>query len=1070
MSDNTNTPPEDPQRMSAVPLRQVLEDERKAIEEIRARRNGGTKPDFSCQREFAKPCASPRQAETTEERCEQTGATEGKTAAAEFEESKRQEESKWKDTIAAAHKQSYVGLALSGGGIRSATFNLGVLQALAELNLLQRVDYLSTVSGGGYIGSWLAAWTYRVEKFATIQSRLALNRANQIEDKEPPPIRFLRVFSNYLTPKVGILSGDTWTLIAVYLRNMLLNQAIVVAMVAALLLLPQFAVRVVIWERQFSTSSTLGSLILGILPLAVLFYTLIVISNNLDFMDQRKSAHWKRTRPAWILGAVAAPLFFVAIVGGAWLRGHEVPKGPGAAAGAALYLGIWVGAMAFGWLYQKWEQWKDQRAGKAASDSEKEKQPFDLRECFSTLAGAVASGAMGGWLYALLSHWAVHSHWTTNADLTFGAPLVQLIFLIATTLHIGLLGISLPDRRREWWGRLGGWLMLMAILWLLIFVIALYFPKFVDGCNCLPAWLEKARAYIRAKYLTPAWILTTIGGILSAKSTSSGKPDSQSWRDIFAKIAPYVFVAGLFCWVSWGIYEIQTSSAGKSLLSRDWGSLHTSWSSVNLISAGFSHGVYLMAEHMGTHRLEWAIGLCAAFVFLMAWRVDINQFSMHLFYRNRLVRCYLGASNKCREPNQFTGFDRTDDLPLRDLDPDESKSYDGPYPILNASLNLVKGKDLAWQERKAESFVMTPKYCGYDVWLEEQDSPMISGPRWGNAPRRDASGKSSKLERFGYRPTKYYAYPASPKYAGHGFNLGTAMGISGAAASPNMGFYSSAPVAFLMTVFNVRLGQWSGNTRHHRGWLRSSPGWGISYMVKELTGGTDDEAKYVYLSDGGHFENLAVYELVKRRCGLIVVCDAEADENFQFAGLGNAIRKCRIDLGINIDLNVDAIRPVEPSGFSPMHCAIGDIHYEMADENAPVGKIIYFKASLKETDSTDLKNYKKNHPTFPHETTANQWFTESQFESYRQLGVDVVLSSVFEPVPPPPTALADALTKICKGGATGEAAPAAAVKPKVSPETFAATTQEANEKFKKIFEDFTFDLSKVTSPKPKANP
>jgi hypothetical protein len=211
---------------------------------------------------------------------------------------------------------------------------------------------------------------------------------------------------------------------------------------------------------------------------------------------------------------------------------------------------------------------------------------------------------------------------------------------------------------------------------------------------------------------------------------------------------------------------------------------------------------------------------------------------------------------------------------------------------------------------------------------------------------------------------------------------------------------------------------------------------------------------------------------------LIIICDAEADENYQFAGLGNAIRKCRIDLGINIDLNVDAIRPTEPGGPCAQHFAIGDIHYEMADEKAPLGKIIYFKSSLKESDSTDVKNYKKNHPTFPHETTANQWFTESQFESYRQLGIDVVFSSIFDPPPPPPTAIADALTTICKGGSGAPAVPAAKnAEPSGAPQAslvgVESNPQAAIEKIPKnkdlgeIFRAFGFETTRVTVPTPK---
>jgi hypothetical protein len=387
----------------------------------------------------------------------------------------------------------------------------------------------------------------------------------------------------------------------------------------------------------------------------------------------------------------------------------------------------------------------------------------------------------------------------------------------------------------------------------------------------------------------------------------------------------------------------------------------------------------------------------------MSWRVDINQFSMQMFYRNRLVGCYLGATNKRRRPNRFTGIDPKDDLPLivfQNLGhPTKnstgqarypSKGYDGPYPIINMSMNLVKGKDLAWQERKAESFVMTPHFCGFDVFLEQQYSKMQSDEFKKAYKHED---RINDLDLFGYRPTEEYAFPCN-KLGYHGPYLGLAMAISGAAASPNMGYYTTTSVAFLLTAFNVRLGQWLGNPRNPDASRLPTPKWGLGCLMQELFAGTNDESKYVYLSDGGHFDNMGLYELVKRRCGLIIVCDAEADPGYGFAGLGDAIKKCRIDLGIDIDIDTKPIVP-NKSGVSKQHYAIGKIHYGQADMKAPVGKIIYIKSSLTGKEPADVTTYKKRHSAFPHEDTANQWFTESQFESYRRLGYEAVYSSVF---------------------------------------------------------------------------
>ena len=136
-----------------------------------------------------------------------------------------------------------------------------------------------------------------------------------------------------------------------------------------------------------------------------------------------------------------------------------------------------------------------------------------------------------------------------------------------------------------------------------------------------------------------------------------------------------------------------------------------------------------------------------------------------------------------------------------------------------------------------------------------------------------------------------------------GISLGTALTISGAAASPNMGYHSSPIVGLVMTLFNVRLGAWLGNPGRPAGdktFDSEGPRLSARSLMYEALGLTDSKKPYVYLTDGGHFENLGLYELVQRRCRLIVVSDASCDPDFEFEDLGNAIRKIRIDLGIEI--------------------------------------------------------------------------------------------------------------------------------------------------------------------------
>ena len=265
-------------------------------------------------------------------------------------------------------------------------------------------------------------------------------------------------------------------------------------------------------------------------------------------------------------------------------------------------------------------------------------------------------------------------------------------------------------------------------------------------------------------------------------------------------------------------------------------------------------------------------------------------------------------------------------------------------------MNLVAGKQLAWQERRAAAFAFSPLASGYSFKLPDEKGQLLSH----------------------YRPTHQYM---------EGVWMGTAMAISGAAASPNMGCRSTPALTFLMTVFNVRLGHWSPNPENDHTWTLHDPPFGGTYLLTELFGKTHHASPFVYLSDGGHFENLGLYELVRRRCACIVVIDAGEDRDSRFDDLGNAIRKCYADFGVVIDVDASDLR----TGYS----AIGRVIYPPragVDEQASEGWLIYIKPRLTGSEPADLLNYQCTHPGFPHESTADQWFDESQFESYRKLG------------------------------------------------------------------------------------
>src|SRR5579862_71704 len=215
-----------------------------------------------------------------------------------------------------------------------------------------------------------------------------------------------------------------------------------------------------------------------------------------------------------------------------------------------------------------------------------------------------------------------------------------------------------------------------------------------------------------------------------------------------------------------------------------------------------------------------------------------------------------------------------------------------------------------------------------------------------------------------------------------------------------MGYHSSPTLAALLTFFNIRLGWWLGNPgiAGNADYHRNGPKSGVYYWIREAFGLTNDASPYVYLSDGGHFENLGLYEMVLRRCKIIVVSDAGCDPTCSLEDLGNAIRKIRIDQGIDIKIEEFGIlsRQGLTEGQVGKYCAIGTIDYEAVDgppaigEPSRAGTLIYLKPAIYGIEPKDVFNYQKSNKAFPHEPTSDQWFSESQFESYRVLGLHIM--------------------------------------------------------------------------------
>jgi hypothetical protein len=336
-------------------------------------------------------------------------------------------------------------------------------------------------------------------------------------------------------------------------------------------------------------------------------------------------------------------------------------------------------------------------------------------------------------------------------------------------------------------------------------------------------------------------------------------------------------------------------------------------------------------------------------VLALGWLADPNSLTMHGFYQARLVRAYMGASNEQRA--KATQADITDAVPGDDILLTQLRNTDrgAPYHLINTMLNLVGGSDLSTQARSSDAFLMSKLFCG--------------------------------STRTGYRPTSEYACGS--------LSLGTAVAVSGAAASPTMGAQTpSAALSALMTLFNIRTGFWAP-TPSLSYWRSGAARLWPVYTLQELVSQTTDLLPYCYLTDGGHYENTGVYSLIQRGCGVIVAGECGADPSATLDDLGNMIRKVRIDFGTEVILDIAQLRTHPPGA----HVITGEIHYGPdhaaalgLTEDELIGTIVIVKPNLAGGEAVDVQQYGFLHSDFPQQQTFDLWYDEAQFESYRRLG------------------------------------------------------------------------------------
>jgi len=848
------------------------------------------------------------------------------------------------------------GLALSGGGIRSATFAIGVMQALARQRLLGSFHYLSSVSGGGYASAFVQALVRR----CGLQGVTAFLQAGAEDDRELPegpglarnrPLRHLREYSNYLSPRKSVLSGDTLGMAGTYLRNVLLTQMQLFALMLVMGLLP------------LALAPALIGLAGHTLPALLLAAGMAVLASGA--LAALCAAAWRHEptvaeRPPLRLSFTSAAV--VLLLTGACLLGAQVlaqspalPMAPlpwlGApdpSRAAAWFVGQAAAVYALTWTVWFFIDLRVCRRRGVTSDLQAHRFVF----LTGTLAASVLAGLVLLGLHRVLSR-LDGDPWL---PMVLGTPMLFLGIATVAVVQLGLVGPALSDLQREVWARVGGktgaavLLGVTASLGLLLLGPWLAF----ELLRSTGAWANAAGVGG-----VVSWLAVTLGGVLGAikglGAAAPGQGPGRRLARLLVLAAPWVFILGL--WVGIGVLSqwlLQLAGAGPMPA-----------------RAAVRLGDYLHA--LATLALgHWPTVACVLLAALAVWlvlalRTDANELSLNAFYRNRLVRCYLGASHAGRSPEPTTNFDPRDDIELHDLD--HTDGGQRPlYPLVCAAMNLVRTKQLDWQDRRAASFVMSPRYCGHLP-----------------PPGREGAESAGDAQ-----------VEPHPQALARSIRLGTAIAVSGAAVSPNMGARSTPALTFLLTLFDARLGWWLPNRPRQRigshTFYSERPHFPGLHLLAEALGLTHDAGRFVHVSDGGHFENLALYELVRRGCRFILCSDAGADPGRAFADLGNALHKCRVDFGVEIDIDISELRPDPATGLSRRHAAMGKVRYP----DGGSGLLLYLKPGLVGNEPADIQHYARANPGFPHQSTLDQYFDEAQFECYRRLG-EHVASTVLGP-------------------------------------------------------------------------
>ncbi|WP_300340622.1 patatin-like phospholipase family protein [Accumulibacter sp.] len=906
------------------------------------------------------------------------------------------------------------GLCLSGGGIRSAAFATGFLQALAERGQISRFDYMSSVSGGGYAMGWWMALVHRITATDDDPAHQVVNKAvlgektisPHQQGEQPFVLRHVRAHGNYLTLRTGLLSTDTAAALSTILRNMVYGLA-ALGLLAVAVSWQALAIAAFIehWGPQYAHVLAFVAAV----PLCVGWWNSCkALNRNLKGKPGPATATWL------IVGALLVGLHFAA-TDKAIATGVGLPEKPLAGANFAavcLLLTCAAEVVVLSCVYFY-------RMMKGISN-----RPIPW-----TLGGtiAVSVAACAAWLWIPLE-----PKLATRGPLPVLPYVAWLMLLMGHAWESALLHGRLFDgwdsvrhKTRVQITSAG----LMTSICLVLLSMTPYLVSWVLRVATLiapdpPDLLSPAAVFVALL----AVFAVLVNAVMAVSEGSQEEPVHREWwarwsgELIVAAIVAtvgcvavssasrlhpspvHVVYTGLGALALFGLSTILAARPATRLLARVLG----------LLTVGAIAGMALVMARVIDNKLAWVVaedwplymsGPIAAFFVLSVLVLTAsgpNSFSMHDFYRNRLNRAFLGASNTKRNPLPTVGIDEGDDPMLRDLiaGKGEAAIVYRPFPVWCAAVNVTTERRLGLSERKAASFVFTPLRAGFHVATLERSAKSTKSSYRAMAPVSEHGRESQEV-----------GYEVEP------LTMGTAIATSAAAFSTNTGSTTTPERALVLALLGARLGRWFPNPASENGEMTPplpSEAWKIglptlhlkdkswvqqrinnlkaSLFVREALSRCDIESNAVYITDGGHFENLGVYEMIRRRAKLIVCADASCDPRFRFDDLLNLQTRVRTDFGAEIEITgLDDLVSDHKGRLAKVAFKRWRVVYARDSEGRPedCGEFIYCKSTITGDEPADLADYRRRVTSFPHVSTLDQWFAESTFEAYRTLGLHI---------------------------------------------------------------------------------